>query len=163
LKVTTPVTGIGIFAVFFVAAQAIERVLEPIADTLQGDTPSAVVTTAKTANDSLKAAASETDTAKAPAAAEAVNKDSKALANATALNTRATAERKVVFWALACKVGIVGAATLHLFLFKTIGFEGAPPALDIFATGLVVGAGTEPLHDLTTLLSATASSAKSSS
>jgi hypothetical protein len=161
LKVSTPVTGVGIFAVFFVAAQATERLLEPIADMLQGDTSSDVVTTSKQANDAVTAAATETDAQKKPSAAT-VNEKVTAVANATARNTRATAERKVVFWAVACVVGIAGAAALHLFLFKTIGFSAAPPALDIFATGLVIGAGTKPLHDLTTLLSAQASSAKSS-
>jgi hypothetical protein len=161
LTVSTPVTGVGIFAVFFVAAQAIERLLEPVADMLQGDTASAVATTSKEANEAVTAAASAPDPDKATAATTA-NDKMHALANATALNSKATAERKVVFWAVACVVGIVGAAALHLFLFATIGFTSAPPALDVFATGLVVGAGTKPLHDLTTLLSAQASSAKSS-
>ena len=109
----------------------------------------------------MTTAAAAPEAEKATAATTANNKMG-ALANATAINSKATAERKVVFWAVACVVGIVGAAALHLYLFATIGFSSAPPALDVFATGLVIGAGTKPLHDLTTLLSAQASSAKSS-
>ncbi len=162
LKVSVPVTGVSIFAVFFVAAQGTERLLEPIADWLQGDTAAAVTTTTAAANKSLHEAQNAPADQQAAKAADVTSKV-KAVANATARSSQSDSERKIAFWAVASIVGITGAAALHLMLFRTIGFDAAPPGLDVIATGLVIGAGTKPLHDLTTLLGATASSAKSTS
>jgi len=33
-------------------------------------------------------------------------------------------------------------------VLKSVGLNGVPPAVDILVTGLAIGSGTEPLHDL---------------
>jgi hypothetical protein len=47
---------------------------------------------------------------------------------------------------------------MHIYLLKLIGIT-TTHAWDVFATGLIVGSGTKPVHDLVTKLSASSSSA----
>jgi hypothetical protein len=163
--------GLTIFAIFFVAAQGIERLLEPV---------SLLFTDA---DDALKTAEGEVEKAKKAATAEQAENIEKKLASSTAkvteakkldlqvkLDAAATAvaklkksknNRKVIFWALASSVAILASASMELYLLRTVGISSAPRYLEVLATGLIIGAGTKPLHDLVTLISAKAEAAKS--
>lgn len=164
--------GLTIFAIFFVAAQGIERLLEPIASLFTS------------AEDDLKAAEKQVEDAKKAAGAEQIQnlrnmlggqpttEDAKKVelqheldgaATKVAALRRSKNDRKVVFWALASSVAIVASASMQLYLLRTVGISSAPRYHEVLATGLIVGAGTKPLHDLVTLISAKADSAKSSS
>jgi hypothetical protein len=62
--------------------------------------------------------------------------------------------RTVIFWAVATIVAMLGSASLHLYFLHAVGISSASRWLEVLATGLIIGAGTKPLHDLTTALSA---------
>jgi hypothetical protein len=60
----------------------------------------------------------------------------------------------IVYWALATILAMVASATLRLYFLRVVGMSGAPRGLEILATGLIIGAGTKPLHDLVTQIQA---------
>jgi hypothetical protein len=62
--------------------------------------------------------------------------------------------RTVIFWAVATIVAMLGSASLNLYFLQAVGVSSASRWLEVLATGLIIGAGTKPLHDLTTALSA---------
>ncbi len=135
-----PVNGTTIFAVFFVAAAGIERFLEPISGLL----PDKV---------DLKREAQD---AKAKAGREFVHGKDATVAT-TMLQGAAQKEadakdwvfgETVGFWALATILSIVVSATLKLYLPYVVGIASGGRAIQILATGLVIGGGTKPLHDL---------------
>jgi hypothetical protein len=161
--VAAPVAGLTIFAVFYVTAQAIERLLEPVSSILlpkdhvsddyakKLDAAEAkVVEWVATVGDSSKTQV-ERDAAKA--AAEAALQ---ATAAAKAKLDAVHGDRVIAFWAVATAIGMWASATLHLYFLKVVGVSGGSRALEILATGLIVGSGTKPLHDLITRISAKA-------
>jgi hypothetical protein len=99
---------------------------------------------------------------------------------------RSQANRAVLMWAIASTLAMVICAWVGIFLLRSVetpsataataavtkvtsGSDGQnPPSLpnrwvDLVVTGLVVGAGTKPLHDLITNIQTSSSSSKSSS
>ena len=81
------------------------------------------------------------------------------------------ADKVVAYWALATGIGLLLSATLGLYLMHVIGLQsdglsadgtwagtlnaaGIRHALDILVTGLAIGGGTKPLHDLISNLQA---------
>ncbi len=70
--------------------------------------------------------------------------------------------RAILFWAIAsvCGIGISGG--FGLFLLQTIATSHVNTLLDLAVTGLTIGAGTKPTHDLITSLQAKASGSSSS-
>ncbi|HEV7721846.1 MAG TPA: hypothetical protein VGO60_11200 [Iamia sp.] len=124
--VKDPVEGLTIFAVFFVAAAGIERLLEPLA--------------------ALVTAFGGSREAKVEAAEDAVKKQ------VAAFWALVSSLMKVLFWAFATSIGIVASASLELYLLRQVGIASPPRELDVLATGLIIGAGTKPLHDLTKLI-----------
>jgi hypothetical protein len=51
-------------------------------------------------------------------------------------------------WAVASMIGMMVAGWLGLGLLEAVNAPDVPRELDIIVTGLVLGAGTKPLHDL---------------
>lgn len=154
-----PVEGLTIFAVFFVAALAIERLLEPLSNALL---PKAEL--AKGAHDAMKDARSKAveyhraadhrdDGAVAEAdPAEANTAIQTAAAAVEALSVREL-QRATAFWAIATCLGMLVAAAMNLYFMNTVGLTVGQRWQEILATGLIVGAGTKPLHDLVNLIS----------
>jgi hypothetical protein len=82
------------------------------------------------------------------------------------------ADKGVAYWALATALGLLASATLGLYLLHVVGLRGdqltadgvwsggilsaagVRHMLDLLVTGLAIGAGTKPLHDLITNLQA---------
>jgi hypothetical protein len=62
--------------------------------------------------------------------------------------------RMVIFWAFATIVAMLGSALLNLYFLRAVGISSASRWLEVLATGLIIGAGTKPLHDLTTAINA---------
>jgi hypothetical protein len=148
----TPPTGVGIFALFYILAQVIERILEPFAPflgTTKAKDPASEnekITTqlrARASLDMAVAAALASPSDNAGAAADAQRNVDQVRANAT-----------VVTFGVASLLAMLGAGLLEALLLETVGVEGlgADGAnvvwIDILVTGLAVGAGTKPLHDL---------------
>lgn len=219
-----PVDGLTIFAVFFVAALGIERLLEPLSNALlpKADAQRGADEATKEAGQAIelnkthadatllpmladKSALGELDDAQvkaeltdlvqkghvSPRAAQVVFMDmnqsegdnktdtaDKPNPTATALEKAATtlhenAETKLkaasaaaealsvrqlarttVFWTIATCLGMLAAAAMDLYFLNTVGITKAKAWMEILATGLIIGGGTKPLHDLVTLISA---------
>lgn len=127
--------GVTAFALFYVAAQAIERALEPVAMLLG----KMKYEPAKVERDRKVASLDNNGTAGAADAA----------AQAQAIVDRHHANRAVGFWAAAAVLGMGAAATMNVLFVRAITTGGGTPAaLDLLITGLVISGGTKPLHDL---------------
>jgi hypothetical protein len=126
-------TGFTSFSVIYIVAQAIERLLQPISE-LVGK-PEEV----EKAKQNLVAAI------KAPGVDPAEAKQK--------LDYRKL-ERATYFWAAASVGALLVCGVLGLGLIQSVvEFGGNKPpgwfeAVDVVITGLAVGAGTKPLHDL---------------
>lgn len=157
-RVALPAQGLSVFAFFYVIAQAEERALEPISWVLlrtskleqQRDT-----TLASAQNTMTMAGIGQSTVA-------AATSQAKAAADAQADLDRRRANRTLVFWAIATAVALFASAYLKLYFLRVIGLQGAPRFMDILVTGLVVGAGTKPLHDLITRIDASKNKAQDS-
>jgi hypothetical protein len=141
-----PVTGTTIFAVFFVAAAGIERLLEPIAgllpdrSDLNDDAQSAKVSAG------LAIAGGKGNDQVKPLLSDAAKKTVKAKEWVFA--------QTVGFWALATILSVIASALLRLYLPYVVGIASGGRAFQILATGLIIGGGTKPLHDLVGYMSA---------
>jgi hypothetical protein len=127
------------FGALFVAALAIERVIEPISDFLGPNTKNA----SKLAKTKVAAAKSASaDKVTKQAAADQATDDLGVARQLTALAT----------WAAATAIAFVLCGGLKILLLSAIvdTTKGGQPSRwgDLLVTGLVVGAGTKPLHDL---------------
>jgi hypothetical protein len=161
--VKAPIAGLTIFATFYAAAQAIERLLEPIssvlfpkekpADDYASKLDEVEGKMTKWASVIGNPGASQTDKDAAKQEAEAKLLEA---ANAKAKLDGRHLDRVISFWAAATILGMWASATLHLYFLKVIGVAGGSRGLEILATGLIIGAGTKPLHDLITSMSAKA-------
>jgi hypothetical protein len=132
-KAATLAAGISVFALLYIVAQALERLLEPLSS-LDPSAPAAEET-----RDQTVAAAVADPTAGLLEAA----------ANAQAGLERVRKNKAVIFWGLATVAGMFMSAFTGIYLLDiVIETPNPPPSLDILVTGLVVGGGTKPLHDL---------------
>jgi hypothetical protein len=123
----------GAFTGLFILALAIERALEPFSRRLGPDTTEAKQTR---------------DLACPPADDEAAKKEAVKAQHDVDQSRRLTA---VVTWGAATGLAFVLCSALNVTLMQAVrtGGSGAPPFwADLLVTGLVVGAGTKPLHDL---------------
>lgn len=123
-------SGVSVYALLFVLALAIERVIQPFSARLGPDTEAA----------KAERAAAATDQARADAQAKV--DDSR---NKTA----------IVTWGLASGLGFVFSSVLNVTVLGTILAAGPTKPwypVDLLITGLVIGAGTKPLNDLVTRL-----------
>jgi hypothetical protein len=141
-----------LLAVFYVVAQATERLIEPLlmqeAVAPQTDELKAKVGEAKTA---LAVASGVGDSDAAEQAADAVKEAQDEL-------TVATKQRAVIGWALASSFALIVCGLLGLGLIGSVSavatesdfWRSVFSRVDVVVTGLAVGAGTKPLHDLIT-------------
>ena len=138
MKVAPPATlaaGISLFALLYIVAQALERLLEPLSS-LDWATP---------------AAEKKRDLSVASALANPIDNLLKAAATAQAVVESVRKNKAVLFWGLATLAGMFMSALSGIYLLDIVIETPTPPQpLDILVTGLVVGGGTKPLHDLIT-------------
>jgi hypothetical protein len=125
LDAATVIGDVSIFALLYVAAQSIERLLEPLSSL--GFTGS------------KKAAERDLALAK---------KDGQKAADAQADLDRVRANRTVAFWGLSTVIGITASGWLKIYILHIIGLTSAPRVAEILVTGLAIAGGTKPLHDL---------------
>ncbi len=140
----TPVPGIGVFAVFYILAQAIERLLEPLSELFGGDKTAAAL------GGNKPQAIVTRDAAVAAAIAEPTVNSATAAAEAQAVLDQIRANKAVVLWAAASLLAMLASGFFGLYILRGVGVSDAPVALDILVTGLAIGGGTKPLHDLIT-------------
>ena len=156
--------GFAVFAPIYVVAQAIERALEPIASRVLA--PNEEKDEVKEARE-VKLRVTEVaramaladptavgsrgllaPTSGAPDVAAAGDKEQAALHRLR----RKRSIRKLVWWAAASVLALLVTGWLDLGIIEAMVTEpplrGDQHAVDIVLTGLVIGAGTKPLHDL---------------
>jgi hypothetical protein len=128
-------SAIAAYGGLLVFASAIERVLEPFSHFLPGRHATNKYEQAVVALTNHQPGATLTLVAHAKAKAD-----------------RAVADRGIIMWGLATAVSTVIAAASGLYLLRMIASpEWAPSVptwVDALITGVVVGSGTKPLHDL---------------
>jgi hypothetical protein len=168
-----PSSNYAIYAGLFIIALAIERLLEPFSGLFLPSTDKQKVTStvAKSHATHVAKTLATSDPAKVAAAQ-----------HVAAVQTKKAhwlqASRAVLMWAVACVLAMLACAALGVFLLRSVvtpTSSSTPkihatksPAsdpnrwLDLLVTGLVVGAGTKPLHDLITQIQTSSSSSKSS-
>jgi uncharacterized membrane protein YfcA len=57
-------------------------------------------------------------------------------------------ERALNMWAAACFLAMLASGAFGVFMLHAVGVTSVRPAVDIAITGLAIGSGTKPLHDL---------------
>jgi hypothetical protein len=142
-KLFRPPEGISAFAPMYILAQAIERLLEPFSNhlaTAKADGKQVTKPEAELARDA--AFANLLDVTKTDPEALATR-----AAAAQALLDRVKRNTAVIAWALASVLAMAACGAFGIRLLTAIGFD-APPFWDIAISGLAIGSGTKPLHDL---------------
>jgi hypothetical protein len=144
----TVAPGVGVFSLFYVMAQSIERVLVPVSWVGGGFLGGGKLGTKRDLAKirqltHVEANQDPSDTEKAQAAANAKHDAEQYAANLTA----------VTFGAAATLAMLVSGYT-GLFLLTTVGLH-VSALLDLVVTGLAIAGGTKPLHDLITNISST--------
>jgi hypothetical protein len=127
-------SDLSVFAGLFVLALAVERLLAPFSRFIGPDTEE-----------------KKDERDKAQAAVESGTGTTQELASAQAGVDRSRQIGAIAHWGLAVAVGFLLAGQLDILLLSAIAAEGSAdpaPWADLLVTGLVVGAGTKPLHDL---------------
>jgi hypothetical protein len=133
-----PPADVTVFAPLYIFAQAIERVLEPFSKYLGAASPPAGNGPAKVKKD---AAMFNVLNAIASGDAETAAKW-KTVVDPIRRNTA------VITWAGATVLGTLASGVFGIFLLRAVGFAGMPEEVDMIITGLAIGSGTKPLHDL---------------
>jgi hypothetical protein len=122
------------FAALFVFAAAVERIIEPITRWMPGRGPQQL----------YERALADMQNG-VPGALQAA-------AHHRAAADQARAGRAVLMWGIATFVATVLSAGAGFYLLRMIsadpGWHGVATWVDSLVTGLVVGSGTKPLHDI---------------
>jgi len=141
----TPPDGVTIFALVYIVAQAIERALEPLSHFFgvtnkSENAPSGATQTVITKSQAVKARdkAMQLDDREEAAAKAAWWQE---IADQIRRNT-------ATLWAVASMIGMIFSGWLGLLLLHAVKAPNAPRWLDIIITGVIIGGGTKPLHDL---------------
>lgn len=131
------------------AAAALERFLEPLSKLLMPTTAG-----------KKQAATSKTNAEKAAADPEqpatAVQGLVETAAQGQAVVDNLRTSRAIVFWAIASVCGLAISGGFGFFLLSSVATSHVNPYLDLVVTGLTIGAGTKPTHDLITGIQAKA-------
>ena len=127
--------GISVFGPLYILAQAIERFIEPFSTYLGAAKPDGGGRQTK------PAAAAKVLDAVATGNMEAAAKWQRVV-------DRIRRNTAVITWAIASALGMILCGLLGLYFMRLIGFTDVPRQIDVLISGLAVGSGTKPLHDL---------------
>lgn len=173
------VSGLGVFAAFYVVAQGLERVLEPFQDrsgAILGGVKAPKLDICSGENRAGQAdhepghfenvwRKSELKTRRAHAITTALccasrspqptvpSESQVADAARVAAETQAAVQQyrrnsTAFMWGLSSALAILVSAAVGLALMHSVGVQDAPVLLDIIVTGIIIGSGSKPLHDL---------------
>jgi hypothetical protein len=129
-----PGAGFSVFAPLYILAQSIERLLEPFATYMGSAKADGKVRRKPDAKKKVYEAL--------------VAGDAGAAATWQRIVDRIRRNTAVITWATASFIGMAVCGALGILFLEAIGFEGTPGAVDVVISGLAVGSGTKPLHDL---------------
>ncbi|MET8351256.1 MULTISPECIES: hypothetical protein [unclassified Micromonospora] len=127
----------AVFLTLLVFAAAVERILEPFSRWLPGRAAEAALT---------RTVAEVNGRVDSPTEA-----DREAVAVATAAVARAKANRTIVAWGLASGLATVASSAGGFYVLHAVAgsdWNGVAVWVDAIVTGVMVGSGTKPLHDL---------------
>jgi len=146
----TPSEGVSIFALFYILAQAIERLQEPFTPWIKGtkteEGPAAGSGDTKSLNQRDVQALVERTAAEALKAPSDAN--ARDAANAKRTQEQVRANMTLVLFASSACLAMAAAGVFKALMMKTVGVSGLAAWLDVVVTGLAIGGGTKPLHDL---------------
>jgi hypothetical protein len=151
-----PPQGIGIFALFYIIAQVIERVQEPFTPYLgRAKDPGEKKTEGKKPKlkNQLQAKA-ELENAYVAELDVPKHENERTVANKERCVDQIRANLTVLIFGTSALFAMIISGYLKAGLLRTVGESGIPAWVDIAVTGLVIGAGTKPLHDLISNISA---------
>jgi hypothetical protein len=126
--------GFSVFAPLYILAQSIERLLEPFATYMGSAKADGKMTRKPDAKQKVYEAL--------------VAGDAGTAATWQRIVDRIRRNTTVITWATASFIGMAVCGALGILFLDAIGFEGTPAPVDIVISGLAVGSGTKPLHDL---------------
>jgi hypothetical protein len=129
--------GVSVFGLVVLAAQLVERLIEPFSGLPVGGDKKAKVKEAET-----RAAAAHSDPTDPGKAGDA------ALAQADV--DKVTQRRRMIFWGVATALGSIISGAFGVHFLSLLLHSSNPPDrwVDIAVTGLLIGGGSQPLHDL---------------
>jgi len=175
-----PSTNYAVYAGLFIMALAIERVLEPFAGYI---VPSTTMKKARVSATAANVTRVKANSQPQPTSALAAAQSQTAVASKE--HHRSQANRAVLMWAMASALAMVICASVGIFLLRSVeapsaqgaSASGSPDStlpkesptsppnrwVDLVVTGLVVGAGTKPLHDLISNIQTSSSNSQSKS
>jgi hypothetical protein len=141
----TPLDGFSALALFYIAAQAIERAIEPFTGLVKVAPEAGQPAASKTEAESHRAVSLAAAYAAAP-------EETQGFVNTAARWQRVIDEIRanttLYAWGFATALGALASGMLGLYLMKAVGAGAVPNWLDIIATGLIVGGGSKALHDV---------------
>jgi hypothetical protein len=133
-----PGTGISVFAPLYILAQSIERFIEPFSNLLGAASP----------DDAGGGESKKKSEALEAVSLAIVSNDLAAAAKWQRVVDRIRRNTAVIAWGIASAIGMVLCGLFGLLMLRMVGFAGVPEEVDIVISGLAVGSGTKPLHDL---------------
>lgn len=171
-----PSSNYATYAGLFIMALAIERILEPFSGLFIPTTKQKKAASRATVARAKRAQVAVATGAPPAAGAVPVAQAQKEAAVAQTELHRSQGARAVLMWATASVLAMLVCASLGVFLLRSV--ETPSPAkaivassapskakdpnrlMDLLVTGLVVGAGTKPLHDLITQIQTSSGNSK---
>jgi uncharacterized membrane protein YbhN (UPF0104 family) len=152
-------TGYVPFAGLVVVTAGLERLLEPLGRILlpQDSAAGSAKQTAASSKSTAQQAAADPGTS----AADVALRTRQAALDQAAADARST-QRAVIFWAIASVCGLAISGGFGFFLLQSVASNHVNTFLDLAVTGLAIGAGTKPVHDLITTIQSKADSASDS-
>ncbi|RKR90749.1 hypothetical protein BDK92_5130 [Micromonospora pisi] len=131
-----PADTTAVFGTLLVFAAAVERVLEPFSRWFPGRRTEAIL------EQSIVALANRTNP---------THDDLVAVAQAKAKVERARSNRTVVSWGIATALATVASSAGGFYVLHAVAgpeWKGLPVWVDAIITGIMVGSGTKPVHDI---------------
>lgn len=132
--------GVSVFAPLYILAQGIERLLDPLSSFVPANAPSA---TSATKPKKVRKHDAQFEVNKAIA-----DGDAEGAAKWQAVVDQIRRNTGLLAWTIASVLGMLACGAFGLFMFRMVGFTAVPKWADVILSGLAVGAGTKPLHDL---------------
>lgn len=140
-----------LFTVFYIVAQAIERFVEPLMNTRLAPATDAPKKNLGATKETLARTLADATTDEVAANEAKENHEA-----AEAALSEAQKQRAIIGWALASGLALLACGLLGLGFIEAVGkvengstfWTSVVARADVVLTGLAVGAGTKPLHDL---------------
>jgi hypothetical protein len=147
-----PPEGVGIFALFYLIAQVIERMQEPLAPFLGRAKETTTGGEGQGKNQIEAKALLEKELV--AARAEPTPDNARSVANKQRTVDQISANLTVLMFGTSALLAMLSLGYLKAGLLDTLGVNNVKAWVEVVASGLIVASGTKPLHDLISKLTA---------